>query len=75
MVMNRRKAVYVVRAWKNLAARLTSYSIYSASILRLGPVLNCFIYIVPKRILPEHGGVFGMPDEGENIQLHIIDYT
>lgn len=24
--------------------------------------------------LPEHGGVFGMPDEGENIQLHIIEY-
>ena len=24
--------------------------------------------------LPEQGGVFGMPDEGENIQLHIIDY-
>ncbi|MCL6232188.1 NUDIX domain-containing protein [Acinetobacter amyesii] len=25
--------------------------------------------------LPEHGGVFGMPDEGENIQLHILNYT
>ena len=24
--------------------------------------------------LPEQGGVFGMPDEGENIQLHLIDY-
>ncbi|MDN5511490.1 NUDIX domain-containing protein [Acinetobacter sp.] len=24
--------------------------------------------------LPEQGGVFGMLDEGENIQLHIIDY-
>ena len=24
--------------------------------------------------LPQEGGVFGMPDEGENIQLHIIDY-
>lgn len=24
--------------------------------------------------LPEKGGVFGMPDEGENIQLHIIEY-
>jgi ADP-ribose pyrophosphatase len=24
--------------------------------------------------LPEQGGVFGMPDEGENIQLHIINY-
>ncbi len=23
--------------------------------------------------LPEQGGVFGMPDEGENIQLHILD--
>ena len=25
--------------------------------------------------LPEHGGVFGMPDEGENIQLHILNYA
>jgi len=24
--------------------------------------------------LPQEGGVFGMPDEGENIQLHILDY-
>lgn len=25
--------------------------------------------------LPEKGGIFGMPDEGENIQLHLIDYS
>ena len=25
--------------------------------------------------LAEQGGVFGMPDEGENIQLHLIDYS
>ena len=25
--------------------------------------------------LPKQGGVFGMPDEGENIQLHLIDYS
>lgn len=25
--------------------------------------------------LPTHGGVFGMPDEGENIQLHIFEYS
>ncbi|NNH25558.1 NUDIX domain-containing protein [Acinetobacter terrestris] len=25
--------------------------------------------------LPEQGGVFDMPDEGENIQLHLIDYS
>ena len=24
--------------------------------------------------LPEKGGIFGMPDEGENIKLHLIDY-
>ncbi len=24
--------------------------------------------------LPAHGGVFGMADEGENIQLHILDF-
>lgn len=25
--------------------------------------------------LPNEGGIFGMPDEGENIQLHLIDYA
>ena len=25
--------------------------------------------------LPEQGGIFGMPNEGENIQLHLIDYS
>lgn len=25
--------------------------------------------------LPKDGGIFGMPDEGENIKLHIIDYV
>lgn len=25
--------------------------------------------------LPEHGGIFGRPDEGENIQLHIFNYA
>ena len=25
--------------------------------------------------LPENGGIFGMPNEGENIQLHLFDYT
>ena len=25
--------------------------------------------------LPQQGGIFGMPDEGENIQLHLIDYN
>jgi ADP-ribose pyrophosphatase len=25
--------------------------------------------------LPAHGGVFGVADEGENIQLHLIDYA
>ncbi|MCP5732464.1 NUDIX hydrolase, partial [Klebsiella pneumoniae] len=24
--------------------------------------------------LPETGGIFGVADEGENIQLHILDY-
>lgn len=27
-----------------------------------------------KAHLPEHGGIFGVADEGENIQLHLIDY-
>lgn len=25
--------------------------------------------------LPKEGGIFGMPDEGENIQLHLIPYS
>ena len=25
--------------------------------------------------LPLTGGIFGMPDEGENIQLHLFDYS
>ena len=25
--------------------------------------------------LPKIGGIFGMPDEGENIQLHLFDYS
>lgn len=25
--------------------------------------------------LPEHGGIFGLPEENENIQLHILDYS
>ena len=25
--------------------------------------------------LPKMGGIFGMPDEGENIQLHLLDYS
>ncbi|EPH34699.1 NUDIX hydrolase [Acinetobacter gyllenbergii] len=25
--------------------------------------------------LPKDGGIFGMPDEGENIQLHLFDYS
>lgn len=34
-----------------------------------------FHLYVAQAELPEHGGVFGMPDEGENIQLHILNYA
>lgn len=34
-----------------------------------------FHLFVAEATLPDHGGVFGMPDEGENIQLHILDYA
>lgn len=34
-----------------------------------------FHLYVAQSALPAEGGVFGMPDEGENIQLHIIDYS
>lgn len=33
-----------------------------------------FHLYVAQAELPEQGGVFGMPDEGENIQLHIVQY-
>lgn len=33
-----------------------------------------FHLFVAESTLPEHGGIYGMPDEGENIQLHIIPY-
>ena len=32
-----------------------------------------FHLYVAQAELPEQGGIFGMPDEGENIKLHIID--
>ena len=31
------------------------------------------LYAAPAS-LPSEGGIFGMPDEGENIKLHIMDY-
>lgn len=34
-----------------------------------------FHLYVAQAELPEQGGIFGMPDEGENIQLHIINYA
>ncbi|ENU56566.1 NUDIX domain-containing protein [Acinetobacter sp. RIT698] len=34
-----------------------------------------FHLYVAQAALPAEGGVFGMPDESENIQLHIIDYS
>lgn len=34
-----------------------------------------FHLYVAQAALPAEGGMFGMPDEGENIQLHIIDYS
>ena len=34
-----------------------------------------FHLYVAQAELPEEGGIFGMPDEGENIKLHIIEYS
>ena len=34
-----------------------------------------FHLYVAQATLPKEGGIFGMPDEGENIKLHIIDYA
>ncbi len=40
-----------------------------------GACSELFHLYVAQTELPEEGGVFGMPDEGENIQLHILDYA
>lgn len=40
-----------------------------------GACSEIFHLYVAEATLPEQGGVFGMPNEGENIQLHLIDYT
>ncbi len=34
-----------------------------------------FHLFVAQAELPETGGIFGMPDEGENIKLHIVEYS
>ncbi len=46
------------------------YSFYPSA----GACDEIFHLYVAEAALPEHGGVFGMPDEGENIQLHILSY-
>lgn len=40
-----------------------------------GACNEIFYLYTAQAILPEIGGVFGMPDEGENIQLHLFDYA
>ncbi|WP_286712736.1 NUDIX domain-containing protein [Acinetobacter sp. UBA2581] len=40
-----------------------------------GACSELFHLYVAQTELPEEGSVFGMPDEGENIQLHILDYA
>lgn len=47
------------------------YSFYPSA----GACSELFHLYVAQAELPEHGGVHGMPDEGENIQLHILDYA
>lgn len=46
------------------------YSFYPSA----GACDEIFHLYVAQAELPEHGGIFGMPDEGENIQLHILNY-
>lgn len=46
------------------------YSFYPSA----GACDEIFHLYVAQAELPEHGGIFGMPDEGENIQLHIVSY-
>ncbi|OTG89764.1 NUDIX domain-containing protein [Acinetobacter sp. ANC 3813] len=40
-----------------------------------GACSELFHLYAAEAALPEHGGVFGMPDEGENIQLHLFNYA
>ena len=46
------------------------YSFYPSA----GACDEIFHLYVAEAQLPEQGGIFGMPDEGENIQLHILSY-
>ena len=47
------------------------YSFYPSA----GACDEIFHLYVAQATLPNEGGIFGMPDEGENIQLHLIDYA
>ena len=40
-----------------------------------GACSEIFLLYVANVELPTSGGVFGMPDEGEDIQLHLFDYS
>lgn len=40
-----------------------------------GACSELFHLYVAEVELPAQGGIFGMPDEGEDIQLHILDYA
>lgn len=40
-----------------------------------GACSELFHLYAAEAVLPEHGGIFGMPDEGENIQLHLFNYA
>jgi len=47
------------------------YSFYPSA----GACSEIFHLFVAQADLPEQGGVHGMPEEGENIQLHVFDYA
>jgi ADP-ribose pyrophosphatase len=67
-------AVFAVKVWKSLVVRLMNSSIYLAFIHRLAHVLKCFIFML-LRLTYQSMVVYGLADEGENIQLHIFDIT
>lgn len=46
------------------------YSFYPSA----GACDEIFHLYVAQAELPDQGGIFGMPDEGENIKLHIVQY-
>jgi ADP-ribose pyrophosphatase len=74
MGMNHQKPVFAVKALKNQVVKLDLehlFSFYPSA----GACSELFHLYVAETNLPEQGGIFGVANEGENIQLHLFDYA